>query len=355
MGDDRTDILGLGSFFHEVEYEELDYLGKIKFNYEYQFLHSGRHALKYCIEAIKLEKEISSIWLPDYYCPYVKDWMEHNYDNITYYKTYPFSSESVIDWNIFGAQDVVVLNNYWGLLSSIIPENKLPVVIEDHSHGWLSDGCLSSKADYCFASLRKSVPLPLGGIVWSPRDLFDFDSVDPLILNQNEIDFQEMNSIWEGFKNAMKLKRNIQDPEKKEVYLNSYSKNETALRKNNSLVPLIDSQRNQLDNYAFLNYLTAKQKNLSYIQRYLKESEQMTILKGKYNGTPFGLLILFKIKEELELFKKHLISNSIYPALLWPIVEGRGEFKHLLNIHVDYRYGPHEMDKIIKAVTTFSN
>jgi hypothetical protein len=44
------------------------------------------------------------------------------------------------------------------------------MTIEDHSHDLLAPRALESRADYAIASLRKTLPLPDGGVVWSPRD-----------------------------------------------------------------------------------------------------------------------------------------------------------------------------------------
>ena len=42
-------------------------------------------------------------------------------------------------------------------------------VIEDHSHDPLSGWARTSSAPYAIASLRKTLPVPDGGLVWSPR------------------------------------------------------------------------------------------------------------------------------------------------------------------------------------------
>ena len=44
-------------------------------------------------------------------------------------------------------------------------------VVEDHSHDPFSDWARDSTAPYAVASLRKTLPLPDGGLLWSPREL----------------------------------------------------------------------------------------------------------------------------------------------------------------------------------------
>lgn len=79
------------------------------------------------------------------------------------------------DWNsLKTAQgDIVLAVNYFGI------RNKEPwyawrrhqpavILFEDHTHDPVSAWALSSEADYAFASLRKTLPVPDGGLLWSP-------------------------------------------------------------------------------------------------------------------------------------------------------------------------------------------
>ena len=45
------------------------------------------------------------------------------------------------------------------------------LLVEDHSHDPFSPWALGSSADFAFSSLRKTLPVPDGGILWSPREL----------------------------------------------------------------------------------------------------------------------------------------------------------------------------------------
>jgi hypothetical protein len=43
------------------------------------------------------------------------------------------------------------------------------VLVEDHAHDPASEWATASRADYAFSSLRKTLPVPDGAILWSPR------------------------------------------------------------------------------------------------------------------------------------------------------------------------------------------
>jgi hypothetical protein len=45
------------------------------------------------------------------------------------------------------------------------------VLVEDHAHDPASEWANASEADYAFSSLRKTLPVPDGAILWSPRGL----------------------------------------------------------------------------------------------------------------------------------------------------------------------------------------
>ncbi len=70
----------------------------------------------------------------------------------------------VLAQNLFGTQ----LGRWWDAWAAAHPGVTL---VEDHTHDPLSTWARTSSASYCVASLRKTLPLPDGGLVWSPRGL----------------------------------------------------------------------------------------------------------------------------------------------------------------------------------------
>jgi hypothetical protein len=72
--------------------------------------------------------------------------------------------------------DVVVAQNLFGRddrgpWDAWMREHSGVTVLEDHSHDPFSAWARESTADYAVASLRKTLPLPDGGLLWSPRGL----------------------------------------------------------------------------------------------------------------------------------------------------------------------------------------
>jgi hypothetical protein len=70
----------------------------------------------------------------------------------------------VVAQNLFGRDD----REPWDAWAAAHPG---VTVIEDHSHDPFSDWARTSTAAYATASLRKTLPVPDGGLLWSPRGL----------------------------------------------------------------------------------------------------------------------------------------------------------------------------------------
>jgi hypothetical protein len=70
---------------------------------------------------------------------------------------------------------VVVAVNYFGVREGVPWDawraRTECVLVEDHAHDPASEWANASQADYAFTSLRKTLPVPDGAIIWSPREL----------------------------------------------------------------------------------------------------------------------------------------------------------------------------------------
>jgi len=346
----HTTLLGYGSFFHtvpSVDFEEkttADFLG------DYQFFYAGRPAMKYAIELVAAQKPLRYIWLPNYYCPFVKVWIEHEYDTIRYYDLDPFDAKASLDWSLFDAdKDLVILNNYWGMKRNILPEGKRPVVIEDHSHGWLSEECMNSVADLCFASLRKTLPLPLGGIFWKPKNS-DWEGA---LYDQNTFRTPKspapMDIAWNLMHSAMSQKAQRSSEHESKEFMEDYAQGEVTVRENFELYPVTETHKALLSQWFLKDVGRFKRRNLDYLVPKIKTNTNFKLLTNAV-GTPFGLLVLFTDQEILNTFKHYLITKQIYPAELWPRNSIPQTYKHLLNIHVDFRYSEKDLDYMADCI-----
>src|SRR5690554_6593069 len=128
---------------------------------------SGRAALYGLVEWGILNDGWQRIFFPTYYCHEVVEFLRPLPIDIVYYNYNPFIN-SPIDYELFEdnvVKSVFVNVDYFGFsrISSHLPTSV--VIIDDLTHN-IGDA-FSSTADYCFGSLRKVLPIPCGGFLYS--------------------------------------------------------------------------------------------------------------------------------------------------------------------------------------------
>jgi hypothetical protein len=343
---------GIGSFFPYIA-TDAPKLKVHQSNFSPQnklLFYTGRQAIKYVIEAIKKEKKITAIWLPEYYCQHVTAWIKNNYSNVKMYTVNPKNEQETINLLDFASDDdIVLINNFWGIDTCKINRgNKNSIIIEDHSHGWLSKSCKESRADYCIASLRKSVPVPLGGMAWRP----DGKNINPNVQITDDTSFLD---IWNKILKAMKLKasyeKNLKEDEvEKRIFLEIINKEEQKMHANLNLVPLNKKHECIIEEYLQINFLSLKQENLEKAYALLKPSSDFELINSLQPG--FGLILYLENEKNMTSLRSYLIARNIYPSLLWP--GNASKYGFYLNIHIDYRYNKGSMEYICTALNTFN-
>ncbi|MET6991016.1 hypothetical protein [Sediminicola arcticus] len=327
---------GIGSFFPYIA-TDAPKLKVHQSNFSPQnklLFYTGRQAIKYVIEAIKKEKKITTIWLPEYYCQHVTAWIKNNYSNVKMYAVNPKNEQETINLLDFASDDdIVLINNFWGIDTCKINRgNKNSIIIEDHSHGWLSKSCKESRADYCIASLRKSAPVPLGGIAWRPNGK-EIDSRVPITNDTSFLD------IWNAILKGMKLKASyeespVADETKKRTFLEIINREEQKMHNNLNLVPLMKQHEDIIEEYLRTDYLRIKQGHLEKIHTLIKPSKEFEVVKDIQPS--FGLILFVDTERKMQKLRSYLITHHIYPSLLWP--ENNVGYGFYLNIHIDFRY-----------------
>lgn len=341
---------GIGSFFPTIDYDNEKFINnKTAFNPENKILfYTGRQAIKYVIELIKLQHKTFIIWLPEYYCKHVTEWLKSNYSNIKTYHTDPSNTKFIIKAYEFAKNnDVVIVNNFWGINKCFMDAGHVKIItIEDHSHGWLSDSCKNSIADYCITSLRKSLPIPLGGMAWSPKNR-QMDNV------ANLLEPNSYKAIWDRTLNGMTLKRDYEvtgNPSLKSQSLLLVTEAELGLHENYNLTYLNVKHKKIIEEFSSINYLEFKSKNIKVLCENIRPNQNFEIITSNTLAA-FGFIIHFKDKLYLEKIKTYLINNNIYPSLLWP--DNKNGYGYYLNIHIDYRYTKEDMVYIANTLNNF--
>lgn len=351
--------IGFGSFFHTVDEKDIKEINLGFYKEAYKIFYTGRHAIRFILDELIEKHGVRKIWLPNYYCQHVTAWMMSIYDNIFFYDINPFDPKNScnLEWNSFDdKRDVVLLNNFFGVYQYELPtQGNRPFIIEDHSHGWGSLACLESKADFCVSSLRKTLPIPLGGIAWVPknsRSIIDFDESNKSVAYQQINDFE--NFAWKPIEKAMELKSRCNDESIKSQYLEMFSNGEEYLHNQFEVIPVKMNHLDVVERFLKRDYMYYKAKNLTQVQSELCSSKPYKLLRND-KGTGFGLELLFVEREDFDRLKKYLISKKIYPSELWPNNKIKTKYKYLMNIHVDFRYNHEDINYIIDSLKKYQN
>jgi hypothetical protein len=113
--------------------------------------------------------------VPSFFCLGVAEALSA-YVPITWYRHLPDGAGPRLETLHARPGDVVLAQNLFGHdhqepWDAWMRAHAGVTVVEDHSHDPFSDWARASTAPYAMASLRKTLPLPDGGLLWSPQGL----------------------------------------------------------------------------------------------------------------------------------------------------------------------------------------
>lgn len=294
------------------------------------FYANGRQALNGLI----LNKKWERIWLPSYFCYDVIKSISATGIKIEYYDDYPGNDDDLtISKCKFKPKDTLLRVNYFGLRSYRDSSSLGIEVIEDHTHSLSGDWIEKSNADWCIASLRKSLPVGEGGVLWSPKG-----HKLPEIPSQNPENIKLASARLHG----MKLKSSYLagTASDKEVFRKIFIETENAFEK----IPLSQIYS---EDYQIISKIDLKKwnqlKKLNWEIMYRNLQEDFEILTPENDKCiPFSFII------RCQQIRKLFIENQIYPAILWPVPDIYN--KNLLSIHCDGRYSVNDIEEMVKRI-----
>lgn len=335
-------MLEYGSDFH---FCNNSYLSKAKIDLpDTRFYADGRHAITHLIQY----KNWKRIWMPEYFCYDVINSISNTGIEIVYYKDNPLQEEIDDIHNLpFRPGDVLLRMNYFGL-RSFKDNEKIPTeVIEDHSHDLIGKWVNQSNANWCIASLRKTIPLPEGGILWSPKG----NQLPPPIKSS-----RVNNLLTNRRLAAMLLKKLYLEGGKidKTIFRNLFIQTEESLAN----LKLSGIAHEALDLYKRFDidyWYSRKKSNWLQFVNLAKHKYLVLMPEDNEQCNPFSLVFMFESNILRENKRRKLIENDIYPAVLWNIPPDKHEItvdisKKVLSIHCDGRYTEEDMVRIWEII-----
>ena len=299
-----------------------------------------------CLVALIRQQGWKRMWAPSYFCHEVLDSVVAMTGiRIAFYPDDPLREFPAAEMASlpFQSGDFLLRMNYFGCRGYRSPEGIPVPVVEDHSHDLTGPWALGSQADWCIASLRKSLPVPDGGILWSPKG-----HALPEDIRTDAGHEKRMETRWK----AMKMKAAYLRGEKveKTVFRDLFIRTEQAFDQAGP-ASICDASRAYLASFDVQTWYARKRENRDFLTCRLAETGIRFLSAETDDCHVFSLLPVAKDASQRDVWKARMIRAGIYPAVLWvvprspgiPVTEGDGR---LLSIHCDGRYSLQEMARM---------
>ena len=301
------------------------------------------------------------LWIPDYFCPCTVESLNAKGVPILRYKDNPKQKEPSWRSLLPNPNDKVLAVNYFGIRhketwESWRLENQDVSIIEDHSHDPVSEWALHSQADYAVASLRKTIPIPDGAILWSP--------------SRKVLPKPPLGKDWTG--SALKLaamifKRDFLEDKKLKDDIFEFQRHlsqqgDELLEK--STCSMISQWSREYLRYgnskAWRNQREANVRNFIKLWGKIDQSLSDTSLLFRSwpaGHCPFNPVLQFKTLKERNDCRAFLINNKIYAPVHWPDQEILGhdfaDKTFLLTIPLDARCNKDDIKRIIQTLKEY--
>lgn len=306
---------------------------------------SGRQALL----DLAITRKWKRLWVPSYFCEDTLNCISRVGIKLCKYSINPILNPSDVVGNIpVKEDDGLLIVNYFGLFDTRLFLNARCEIVEDHTHNLIGNWARNSNADWCIASLRKTLPIADGGILWSPKHLTLPDKPQ-----SKHITKTIMNRRLE----AMNLKQNYINGEDicKNEFLSIFNETEEKFDKL-PISSISDASFKVVKSLDIKEWYDEKHKNWNFLREKLSEYNLVEILTPENEkDCPFSLILRFENSDMRNDVRKALIAKSVYPAILWRIEDGNDKSAQsfgdtMLSIHCDGRYSLQDMQNLFLLI-----
>ncbi len=337
-----------GSDFHRCDRNFRGVLNYLDMMGDMRLYACGRHA----IDAIIGQEKWNRIWMPAYFCYEVIGHIRSTGIEVMLYNDYPTctNDDELVRELPYEKGDVLLRTDYYGFRNWRTNKEICVPVIEDHTHGLITDWALKSDADWCIASLRKTIPVAAGGILWSPKGKQLPDNIRPTEA------CEEMAKIrYEAMDMKAEYLNNDGD---KEAFRVKYIKTEGCI--DNLALSGIDAESEEITRALNIKLWMDLKYNNWLLAKKMLDKKLCILGKDREDyWQPFSLIFLLDSAEERESLRKYMIQHSIYPAVLWRIpedsefVEVKEFSERMLSVHCDIRYSRSAIEQMCKTINGF--
>ena len=319
---------------------------------------SGRDALRSLILLGMAERGWTSLWVPSYFCQEVVSGVVATGIAVRTYHFGPLDSALPAGVSDLRRGDALLVPNFFGMRSGIDLNGAGDTgveVIEDHTHDPFSGWAHRSTADWCIASLRKTLPIPDGGVLWSPRG----HDLPPLTEDRKTASGRKLLSMF-----------------LKEAYLDGGPITKNAFRElaiagedqmaSGEASAMLDWSRDLLSGFPIDDWRSRRRANHGTMSQMLADLDWAQVLRPDPGDgvCPFSAVLITDSHDRREHIRRQLIASGVYPAVLWsldePVVDGIPPehvdlSRRMLSIHCDMRYNCPDITHVCSLVSRFGN
>jgi hypothetical protein len=320
------------------------------------FFGSGRDALRAMLGHGVVELGWKRLWIPSYFCQEVAAALHVPGVALHAYSDAPGEEPS---WpSDLGKSDAVLVVNFFGLRECVDSSHLKDggaAIIEDHTHDPWSPWARSSWADFCVASLRKTLPVPEGGVVWSPRG--KTLPAEPPVTDERQ-------RAADAKRSAMLLKSRYLSgqPVEKDEFRALFIDGESHIA-SGPISGMTRATRALLGCFPVASWRKKRKENFGLLVACLAGVPWLRVLRPQDTScVPLSTVIVTDTAERRENVRRALIANRIYPAVLWsleePVAGGSIPSEHVdlsrrvLSLHCDARYGESDLSRVAAELTT---
>ena len=341
-------MIEFGSDFHycmEFSSNEDNFLQKKQKVY----FANGRQAIQHLILNNKWER----MWIPTYFCYPIVETIKQTGINVSFYDDSPlYNDENIIKKINFNSKDVLLRINYFGL-RGWRDNNNIPItVIEDHSHDLCGEWAEKSNADWIIASLRKTLPVPEGGILWSPKN-HKIPIVSKSTIENDLLTYKRFSAML--MKSLYLLQQNIT----KDIYRSLFINTEDYFEKL-SICSIENLWKILIEKFNIEDWYNKKKENWYSLLDINCKNICVIQPEKIINCNPFSLILKFNKQKERDYFRNYLLRKNVYPAILWNIPQEQSKnivniSQKLLSIHCDARYNNQNIHLIKNLINAFND
>jgi hypothetical protein len=346
-----------GSDFHWPTPEEIGMLSRPqslreKAN-EALFYGSGRAALSALLNHGRIHRGWQRLFLPTYFCPEVLRAVELAGIRLCYYPDSPIKKAVRIPDEKLSSEDVVLRVNYFGWRGAewIIPSSELGCdIVEDHTHDPIGPWAKNSKATFCFASLRKTYPIPDGAVLWSPQGL-ELPESPPISKEHISACYLKLAGmvLKQSYVNGAMVEKNRYRELLIEGEMCLGRVGVSGMSPVSSILMEVISQdklrRRRLENFRSFMKLNS-----------IPESKRLDVDIPK-DAAPFCIVLFVQDKRKRDLVREQLIQKQVYPGILWELPddsdkEANDFSSRMLSLPCDFRYGGKDLERLSHLLQT---